>query len=172
MKKALQPSANNVAVTFEVPSNYEVKVVPKKIPSIYNGEKAVIYGLLMEKSKQKGKVVKCKATLTGDIIGKKFKCDIPFELTEEGPGETDVSVIHQLAVKGIIQEWQDDEEPYEQRHNKEIIVLSMDASVVSKYTAYIAVDVAQNKPVSGSMQSYELTALSESYFMPPAPGKL
>ena len=135
-----------------------MKVVPEKIPSIYNGEKTVIYNLLMEKSEQKGKGVKCKATLTGNIIGKKFKFDIPFELTEGGPEEADVSVIHQLAVKGMIQEWQDDEEPYDQRHKKEIIELSTDASVVSKYTAYIAVDVAQNKPVSGSMQSYELTA--------------
>ena len=56
--------------------------------------------------------------------------------------------------------------PYEQRHKKEMIELSTDASVVSKYTAYIAVDVAQNKPVSGSMQSYELTAYSESYLVP------
>ena len=77
-----------------------------------------------------------------------------------------MSVIHQLAVKGMIQEWQDDEGPYEQRHKKEIIELSTDASVVSKYTAYIAVDVVWNKPVSGSMQSYELTAYSESYLMP------
>ena len=136
-------------------------MVPKKIPSIYNGEKTVIYGLLMEKSEQKGKGVKCKATLTGDIIGKKFKFVIPFELTEGGPEEAGVSVIHQLAVKGMIQEWQDDEGPYEQRHKKEIIELSTDASVVSKYTAYIAVDVAQNKPVSRSMQSYELTAYGE-----------
>ena len=136
-------------------------MVPKKIPSIYNGEKTVIYGLLMEKSEQKGKGVKCEATLTGDIIGKKFKFVIPFELTEGGPEEAGVSVIHQLAVKGMIQEWQDDEGPYEQRHKKEIIELSTDASVVSKYTAYIAVDVAQNKPVSRSMQSYELTAYGE-----------
>ena len=162
LKKALQPSANNVAVTFEAPSNYQVKVVPEKIPSIYNGEKTVIYGLLMEKSEQKGENMKCKATLTGDIIGKKFKFDIPFELTEGQSEKEDVSVIHQLAVKGMIQEWQDDEGPYEQKHKKEIIELSTDASVVSRYTAYIAVDVAQNKPVSGSMQGYELTAASET----------
>ena len=142
-----------------------MKVVPEKIPSIYNGEKTVIYGLLMEKSEQKGRNMKCKATLTGDLIGKKFKLDIPFELTEEGPGEADVSVVHQLAVKGMIQEWQDDKEPYEQRHKKEIIELSTDASVVSKYTAYIAVDLAQNKPVSGSMQSYQLTAYGEPWPM-------
>ena len=85
--------------------------------------------------------------------------DIPFELTEGGAEEADVSVIHQLAVKGMIQEWQDDEEPCEQRHKKEIIELSTDSSVVSKYTACIAVDVARNKPVSGSiMQGYEVTA--------------
>ena len=138
-----------------------MKVVPEKIPSIYNGEKTVIYGLLMEKSEQKGRNMKCKAILTGDIIGKKFKFDIPFELTEGGPGKADVSVIHQLAMKGMIQEWQDDEGPYDQKHKKEIIELSTDASVVAKYTAYIAVDVAQNKPVSGSIQSYELTAYSE-----------
>ena len=139
-------------------------MVPEKIPSIYNGEKTVIYGLLMEKSEQKGESMKCKATLTGDIIRKKFKFDIPFELTEGGPEEADVSVIHQLAVKGMIQEWQDDEDPYEQKHKKEIIELSTDASVVSKYTAYIAVDVAQNKPVSGSMQSYQLTATNTFKF--------
>ena len=96
-------------------------MVPEKIPSIYNGEKTVIYGLLMEKSEQKRESMKCKATLTGDIIGKKFKFDIPFELSEGGPEEADVSVIHQLAVKGMIQEWQDVEGPYEQRHKKEII---------------------------------------------------
>ena len=60
-------------------------MVPEKIPSIYNGKKTVIYGLLLEKSGQKGKGVKCQATLTGDIIEKKFKFDIPFELTEGGP---------------------------------------------------------------------------------------
>ena len=139
-------------------------MVPEKIPSIYNGEKTVIYGLLMEISKQKGESMKCKATLTGDIIGKKFKCDIPFDLTEGGPEEADVSVIHQLAVKGMIQEWQDDEGPFKQRHKKEIVELSTDASVVSKYTAYIAVDVAQNKPVSGSMQSHELSASDKFMF--------
>ena len=117
----------------------------------------------MEKSEQKGENVKCKATLTGDIIGKKFKFDIPFELTEGQSEKEDVSVIHQLAVKGMIQEWQDDEGPYEQKHKKEIIELSTDASVVSRYTAYIAVDVAQNKPVSGSMQGYELTAGDAEY---------
>ena len=136
-------------------------MVPEKIPNIFNGEKTVIYGLLMENSEQKGEGLKCKATLTGNILGKEFKFDIPFELTEEQSVE-DVSVIHQLAVKKIIQEWQDDEEPYEQKHKKEIIELSTDASVVSSYTAYIAVDVAQNKPASGSMQSYELTAVAET----------
>ena len=30
-------------------------MVPEKIPSIYNGEKTIIYGLLMEKSEQKEK---------------------------------------------------------------------------------------------------------------------
>ena len=137
-------------------------MVPEKIPNIYNGEKTVIYGLLMENSELKGEILKCKATLTGNILGKEFKFDIPFELTE-GQSEEDVSVIHQLAVKKMIQEWQDDEEPCEQKHKKEITELSSDASVVSSYTAYIAVDVAQNKPVSGSMQSYELTAFAKTH---------
>ena len=132
-------------------------MVPEKIPSIYNGDKTVIYGLLMEKSGHKEKKLKCKATLTGDITGKKFKFDIPFELPAS-KAEGDVTVIHQLAAKQMIQEWQDDGEPYENKHKKEIIVLSCDASVVSKYTAYVAVNEAQNKPVSGNMQGYELTA--------------
>ena len=159
LKKALQPSANNVTVTFDLPCSYEVKIVPDKIPSIYNGEKTVIYGLLMDKSDDKGRDgLMCKAILSGDILGKAFKFEIPFELPGRQATEEDASVIHQLAAKVMIQEWQDDGEPYEERHKKEITELSCDASVVSRYTAYIAVDKAQNKPASGSMQSYELTA--------------
>ena len=146
-----------MAVKFDLPSGYEVKLVPDNIPSIYNGDKTVVYGLLMAKSTQKDKKIKCQATLTGDIVGKKFKFDIPFELPAK-QAEGDVAVIHQLAVKKMIQEWQDNEEPYENIHKQEITALSCDASVVSKYTAYVAVDEAQNKPVSGSMQGYELTA--------------
>ena len=159
LKKAIQPSANNVTVTFDLPGSYEVNVVPDKIPSIYNGEKTVIYGLLMNRPDGKERDgLMGKAILSGDILGKEFKFEIPFELSGRQGVEEDVSIIHQLAAKVMIQEWQDDGEPYEERHKKEIIELSCDASVVSKYTAYIAVDEAQNKPVSGSMQSYELTA--------------
>jgi len=158
LKKALQPSANNLVVTFDIPGSYEVKVVPGNIPSIYDGEKIVIYGLLMDKSDGKGRDgLMGKAVLSGDILGREFKFEIPFELSRRQL-EEDVSVIHQLAAKVMIQEWQDDGEPYEERFKKEIVELSCDASVVSRYTAYIAVDEAQNKPVSGSMQSYELTA--------------
>ena len=81
-------------------------MVPDKIPSIYNGDKTVIYGLLMEKSDQTEDKVKCKATLAGDIVGKEFKFDIPFELPTR-QAEEDVAVIHQLAAKKMIQEWQD-----------------------------------------------------------------
>ena len=54
-------------------------------------------------------------------------------------------------------------EPYQSNHKQEIIELSCDASVVSRYTAYVAVDESQNKPVSGSMEAYELTA-ADSFF--------
>jgi len=133
-------------------------VVPYYIPSIYSGEKTVIYCLVMDRSGGKGiDGLPCKAILSGYFLGKVFKFEIPFELSGRQSDE-DVSVIHQLAAKVMIQEWQDDGEPYEERHKKEITELSCDASVVSRYTAYIAVDEAQNKPVSGSMQSYDLKA--------------
>ena len=123
LKKAIQPSANNVTVTFDLPGSYEVNVVPDKIPSIYNGEKTVIYGLLM--NRPDGKEIDglmCKAILSGDILGKEFRFEIPFELSGK-KAEEDESVIHQLAAKVMIQEWQDDGEPYEERHKKEIIEL-------------------------------------------------
>ena len=42
-------------------------MVPDEIPSIYNGEKTVIYGLLMDKSNDKGRdELMCKAILSGD----------------------------------------------------------------------------------------------------------
>ena len=64
-------------------------------------------------------MVKCIATLTGDIVWKEFKFDIPFELPAK-QAEEDVAVIHQLAAKQTIQEWQDDGEPHENKHKQEI----------------------------------------------------
>jgi len=107
-------------------------VVPDKILSIYNGEKA---GLLTDKSDDKGRSgLMCKAILSGDILGKKFQFEIPFKLPDLQAGEG-ASVIHQLAAKMIIQEWEDDGEPYEQKHKKEIIELSCDTSVVFRYSS-------------------------------------
>ena len=99
----------------------------------------------MEKSDHKDNKVKCKATLAGDI-GKKFEFNVPFELSIR-QAEGDEAVIHQLAVMQMIQEWQDDGVPHENKHKQEIIELNCDASVVSRYTAYVAVDEAQYQSV-------------------------
>ena len=110
--------------------------------------------------------MKCKATLTGDIVRKKFKFNVPFELSVM-QAEGNVALIHQLAVKQMIQEWQDDGEPHENKHKQEIIELSHDASVGSRYTAYVAVDEAQCQDVCKAMickVNLILEALHSWYF--------
>ena len=150
LKKALQPSITDVDLKFSVPNGIEVLQAPNKIPPVFNGEKLVLYGWLKGGS---GKNDHCSAVLRGKILGSDVKHEIDFQLDDKSLS-SDMSIVHQLAAKSLIQDWESEKD----KKKAAIIKLSIESSVVSSYTSYIAVDEEQDKPIEGAIKIYDLSA--------------
>ena len=158
LKKALQPSITDVDLKFSVPKGIEVLQAPNKIPPVFNGEKLVLYGWLKGGS---GKSGHCSAVLRGKMLGSDVKHEIDFQLDDKSLS-SDMPIVHQLAAKSLIQDWESEKD----KKKAAIIKLSIESSVVSSYTSYIAVDEEQDKPIEGAIKTYDLTADMVPSFLP------
>lgn len=134
-----------------MPTAYDVLRVPMKISSVFEGDKLVSYGIVKRKLQQ-ADCTSCKAVLSGDIAGEQFVHEILFDVGQLSEIKRGSSLIHQLAAKRMIQEWQDDAEKYKE----DIIRLSIDCSIVSEFTAFVAVDEQQSSPITGPMVGWVL----------------
>ena len=153
LKRALQPAITDVSVEFLVPKECEVTQSPKNLPPIFNGEKLVVYATF--KSKKPLKVDERAAILKGNMLGATVEHKVPFVL-DSSAAEPSLPVIHHLAAKALITDWETEE-----KEKKSIVDLSVESSVISSHTAFIAIDEESSEPVSGSMKTYDLQARYE-----------
>ena len=158
LKHALQPAVTGTKVHFSLPFGYTAKVVPEQVPPIFFGERTIVYGIL-EKNLL-GKVLsgsKGTVTLEGEVLGEKIKHVLEFEVPREGAGQPQlVPTIHHLAGKALIKRLQNEESAGSKKD--EIVKLSCECSVISKHTAFIAIDENQKEPVKGSLQTWDVVA--------------
>ena len=155
LKRALQPAITDVSVEFLVPKECEVTQSPQNIPPIFNAEKLVVYATF--KSKKPLKVEECAAILKGNMLGATVEHKVPFVL-DSSAAEPSLPVIHHLAAKALITDWETEE-----KEKKSIVDLSVESSVISSHTAFIAIDEESSEPVSGSMKTYDLQARYERH---------
>ena len=155
LKRALQPAVTGVSLEFQVPPECRVLQSPQNLSPIFNGEKLVVYAVVQ--SKAPFKEYKCVAILRGEVLGKEQMYTVPFtfDSTTVAPS---LPVIHHLAAKALIADWES-----ERKEKKSIVDLSIESSVISSYTAFIAVDEENSEPVSSAMKTYDVTAKQRSY---------
>jgi hypothetical protein len=149
LKHALQPAITDVSVAFKVPKECEVVQFPQSLPPIFNGEKFVAYATIKVKKAPK-KAIDCTAILKGNMLGARQDFKIPFVLNSSAAAPS-LPVIHHLAAKAVITDWESEE-----KEKKSIIDLSIESSVISSHTAFIAIDEESSEPVSGAMKTYDI----------------
>ena len=141
----------DVELTFSVPAGVRVLQAPSKIPPIFKGNKLVLYGILNGGGASLSG--HCSVTLKGKVLGSDIEHCIEFEVGgDEGPLSS-LPIVHQLAAKSLIKDWEDKAEK-----KAAIIKMSVESSVVSSLTAYVAVDEDQEKPIEGAIKTWDLTA--------------
>ncbi|KAL5473250.1 hypothetical protein EMCRGX_G027707 [Ephydatia muelleri] len=151
LKQALQPSVTNLRVEFQLPAGFEVTQTPSKAPVLFSGDKAVVYGILKGPSELMSPV-NCTASLKGQILDQPLEYSIPFEVPGNSPSFP-IPIIHHLAAKALIKDWERDGG----NKKSEIVKLSIESSVVSSHTAFVAIDES-NQPVKGAMKTWDVTA--------------
>ena len=118
---------------------------------LFSGDKAVIYGILKGPSELMSPV-DCTASLKGQIRDQPVEYSIPFEVPGNSPSFP-IPIIHHLASKALIKDWALDGG----NKKSEIVKLSIECSVVSSHTAFVAID-ENNQPVKGAMKTWDITA--------------
>ena len=94
----------------------------------------------------------CTATLKGNVLSKSQEHKVPFTL--DSMVAPNLPSIHHLAAKALITDWES-----EGKDKKSVVQLSVEASVISSHTAFIAVDEESSEPVAGAMKTYDTTAM-------------
>ena len=159
----------DLEVSFDVTSGFNALEAPDKLPTIFNGDKTIIYGIFRSKAASDQPLeagVSGTATLKGKVVGVSFEHTIPFEIPlPSSCADLDffqMPIVHHLAAKSLIRDWEHKEgwasTAPESECKKEIIRVSIESSVVSAHTAYIAVDEDQDKPIEGAIQMWDLSA--------------
>ena len=170
LKRALQPAVTDVSLEFKVDGKAEVLQSPRSLPPIFSGEKLVAYGVLKTESDQ----ITGKATLKGKLLGSMISHSLPFASKPSSGEVSSVQAIHHLAAKALIKDWQ-----REGKGKGEIVKLSIETSVISSHTAFIAIDEDNSKPIEGALKTWDVQtryaenlmgyAMSMSFGASPAP---
>ena len=83
LKKALQPSVTDLELEFDLLSGFEAFQAPRNIPTLFKGDKVVIYGILTTKAASDlpfHSGVRGKACLKGQISEKAIAHSISFDI--------------------------------------------------------------------------------------------
>ena len=145
----MQPGATNITVQFHLPSYECVFKAPKVIPSLFSGEKLVVYGIF-KSSKKEPAALQGKATLKYTISSNEATVEVPFIVLEQVPV---IPVVHHLAAKQRLLELKGS------GNHQVMINLSIESSVVCPQTAFFAVDETSQQPISGPLKTYDLYSM-------------
>ena len=161
LKHAMQPAVTGAHVTFDLPPGYRARVAPTVVPPIFIGERTIVYALLESNSEAEPSGGKATVTLQGHLLGETVKHTLEVELQPLAESEgfpLSVPTIHHLTGKVLIRDLLLKEEPGEMAVQEEVVKLSCECGVISKHTAFIAIDEEQKEPVKGSLQTWDVVA--------------
>ena len=113
----------------------------------------VVYGIITAKGSPVDQEITSQAVLKGNILRKKIEFSIPFRFNAVNASPPSLPTIHHLAAKALIKDWQDQD-----KNKEEIVKLSIESSVISSHTAFIAVDEGNSEPITGAMKVWDIHA--------------
>ena len=168
LKRALQLAVTDISIKFDVPPSFQVYQAPEEVPTLFSGDKVVVYGIMKKQKSVPDKSLQASvngtATLTCQILSKPVEFKITFEIPQSCDFCSSVKIptVHHLASKSLIhdlqsgEDWTDAATTRKQRNR--IVKLSIESGVVSSYTAYIALDEGQDKLIEGAVKTWDVVA--------------
>ncbi|XP_053392403.1 von Willebrand factor A domain-containing protein 5A-like isoform X2 [Mercenaria mercenaria] len=170
LKCAMQPAITDVNIDWDLPSGVTLVSIPSEPPSsIYAGERLTLFTIL--KGLGSNSTAAGSLTLKGQQNGSPVSYRMTFTLCKEDE-ICESAPVHRLATKAQIKLLQDMEaedilllNPIEDAELRQKIVnFSRQGNIVSRYTAFVAIDT-EGKKVSGelSQRSCPVPMVSTEY---------
>ena len=153
----MQPAVTDTQISYTVPNGVTATSAPDSVPSIFVGERMIVYGILRPSSSlsepQEGSI-----RLSGDLLGAKIEHNMKFQVPVSVAKEraSQVSTIHHLAAKKLIKEMELNTSS--RKNNAELIQLSCNSNVICSQTAFIAIDEERKEAVKGSVETWDILA--------------
>ncbi|XP_036049483.1 von Willebrand factor A domain-containing protein 5A-like [Onychomys torridus] len=146
LKFALNCSADDIALSWDLPSGLLASMLSPEQTVIFRGQRLIIYAQLtgtMPQVESSGEVC-LKYTLQGRSLENR----VTFSLQ---PKANAGFTIHRLAAKSLIQtkDWGSHETS--QKTQEDVINISIQSGVLSSFTAFIAINKELNQPVQGPL---------------------
>ncbi len=149
---------------------------PSNIPTLFKGDKVVIYGILKSKAGSDDPLqsgVQGKASLKGHISGESFTHSVSFDVPappllgeDQLKSSTgfDIPVIHHLAAKSLLSDWKAGKgwssTALTLEREQDSTNLSIESSVVCEHTAFVAVDKEKQEQIEEPMIVHDITTIT------------
>ncbi|XP_066458798.1 von Willebrand factor A domain-containing protein 5A-like isoform X2 [Eleutherodactylus coqui] len=143
LKCSLQPIVKNVSLTWSLPSGMEAILLSKVPTAIFQGQKSIIYAQLKGKVETEAEGEVC---LQYNFKDELLKNPICFPLKVE---KIERPTIHRLAAKCLISELESGNDSKSEEVKKKILETSLQSTVISSLTAFVAVNKDTKTPVEG-----------------------
>lgn len=164
LKLALQCAVDDISLSWELPSGLSVNMLSPEQPTIFRGQRLIIYAQLtgpMPQAESRGAVC-----LKHTLQGKSLENKVTFSLQ---PKENANFTIHRLAAKFLIQTKDLGSHEASKEEKKDVMNISLQSGVLSSFTAFVAINKELNKPVQGPLAHRviprPMMATSTSMFM-------
>uniref|UniRef100_A0A8C8U4K7 von Willebrand factor A domain-containing protein 5A n=1 Tax=Peromyscus maniculatus bairdii TaxID=230844 RepID=A0A8C8U4K7_PERMB len=146
LKFALSCSADDIALSWDLPPGLLAYMLSPEQTVIFRGQRLIVYAQLtgtMPQVESSGEVC-LKYTLQGRSLENR----VTFSLQ---PKTNASFTIHRLAAKSLIQTKDLGSYETSQRTKEDVVSISIQSGVLSSFTAYIAINKELNQPVQGPL---------------------
>ncbi|KAM3616930.1 uncharacterized protein V6R79_026323 [Siganus canaliculatus] len=149
LRFALQRAVQDVSVTWDLPKGVSANVLSSPVTTIFHGQRSLLYAQLTGKSS--GATRGC-VTVKYSLAGHPSQNQLHFSLK---PAESTGLTVHRLAARTLIRSMEMDKKEnggnLDQSVKKKVVDLSVQSGVSSSFTAFIAVNKANAKPIQGPL---------------------
>ncbi|XP_056230378.1 von Willebrand factor A domain-containing protein 5A-like isoform X2 [Seriola aureovittata] len=147
LRFALQPAVVDITVTWDLPKGVSVTALSPPITAVFQGQRSLVYAQLTGKSSEAAQGC---VTVKYSLAGHPSENQLPFNLK---PAEDTGLTVHRLGARTLIRSLEMEEREHSGQQDggvkKKVVELSVQSGVSSPFTAFIAVNKSNGKPIQG-----------------------
>uniref|UniRef100_A0A665V2C5 VIT domain-containing protein n=1 Tax=Echeneis naucrates TaxID=173247 RepID=A0A665V2C5_ECHNA len=152
LRFALQPAVVDISIKWDLPKQVSATVLSPPITTLFQGQRSLVYAQLTGKVGPAPSHTQGSVTVNYKLAGQPSKTQLHFSLK---PAEDTGLTVHRLGARVLIRslemEEREDRGEKGEAVKEKVVELSVKSGVSSSFTAFIAVNKSDGKPIEGPL---------------------